>query len=107
MTGVSAPEGQLPGLAWAEGALSVRPPPELPPFLRLHAQIISDSDKIRWPLYPQKRTLKLSRVMSVLCQKGTFAFQHLLRRVLPNYRRKMGLSNRRTCQGVGRDTQRD
>src|SRR6516165_8601418 len=47
------------------------------------------------------------RCMSALCQKPTFAFQHLLRRVLPNYGRKMGLSNRRTCQGVGRDTQRD
>ena len=27
------------------------------------------------PLYPQKRTLELSRVMSALCQKQTYAVQ--------------------------------
>src|SRR6516162_11473751 len=66
MTGVSAPEGQLPGLA-------CRPPPELPPFLRLHAQIISDSDKIPCPLYRQKQTWITTVAMSALCQKQTLA----------------------------------
>src|SRR5262249_37619247 len=32
------------------------------------------------PLYPQKRTLGLSRVMSALCQKRTHAVQHKLQR---------------------------
>src|SRR3974390_2400257 len=41
----------------------------------------------RCPLYPQKRTLELSRVMSALCQKQTYAAHKLRSRSAANNRR--------------------
>src|SRR5262249_51295853 len=44
------------------------------------------------PLYPQKQTLELSRVMSALCQKRTYAAQQSDRFIRSLCRRALGMT---------------
>src|SRR5262249_10162558 len=52
------------------------------------------------PLYPQKRTLELSRVMSALCQKRTYAVQHRRRKCVCLCRLHLSLDDdrQRECE---------